>query len=305
MKKTIAVVLLLAAALLAFDFLAPAQAAKAGLGIERALAGLQARELSVDGYRVNYLEGGSGETLLLVHGFGADKDNFTKVTRHLTGQFRVIAIDLPGFGDSERLLQASYRIADQVTRLNSIAAALGLERFHLGGSSMGGQISASYAARYPQQVQSLWLLAPAGVAGAADSELFTAYRETGRSLLIAETPADFAGILDLTMSQPPFLPHSVKQVLAERAASDYSLHKRIFEEIKGSEPLNAQVAGLAVPTLIVWGEEDRALDVSGAPILQQLLAAAELQQMPDIGHLPMLEAPAETAARYLAFTAGL
>ncbi|MEM9058240.1 MAG: alpha/beta fold hydrolase, partial [Pseudomonadota bacterium] len=185
------VVLLLAvllALLLALDRFAPALATRAGLGLERLRAGLKTGTVEVDGATISYLHGGTGdEVLLLVHGFGADKDNFLRVAPHLKRRFRLVAVDLPGFGESTRLTDAGYTFAEQATRLHAIAEALGLKRVHVAGSSMGGAIAMRYALQYPDEVASLWLLAPAGVEDAKDSEMIAEYRANRRCLLVANT----------------------------------------------------------------------------------------------------------------------
>lgn len=302
MVKRIGAALLMAAgALLAFDFFFPSLAADYGLRLERWRNGLSTHTLAVGDMQIEYNRGGSGEVLLLVHGFGADKDNWTRVAGHLTHQYHVIAIDLPGFGASSRLPDAAYDIPSQVARLHQISQALGLQRFHLGGSSMGGYISLDYAARYPAEVLSLWLLAPGGVAGGPVSELRQTYSETGHNALIVREAQDFPGIMAFTMSKPPWLPFSIKHQLGQRAARDYALHRRIFTELESSEPINPRIAGHPVSSLIVWGTEDRALHVSGGAILKALLPNSRLIVRPDIGHLPMIEEPKRAAQDWLQF----
>src|ERR1700741_552414 len=100
--RVLAGVVLLLAGLTAFDYLAPYTAARWGLALEQGRSGLHEARATIPGFEMPYLEGGSGEPLLLIHGFGADKNNFTRVARHLTPQFRVIAPDLPGFGAATR-----------------------------------------------------------------------------------------------------------------------------------------------------------------------------------------------------------
>ena len=139
--------------------------------MERAHAGLARKEITLaDGTHVVYLEGGSGEPLVLVHGFGADKDNFTRVARWLTPHYRVIVPDLVGFGESSHLPDVDYHYAAQAQRVRAFVQALGLQRVDLGGNSMGGGIAMSYAAQHPQEVHSLWLVDCAGIAGAPPSE---------------------------------------------------------------------------------------------------------------------------------------
>ncbi len=95
--------------------------------MERAHAGLVRKEMTLaDGTHIVWLEGGSGEPLVLVHGFGADKDNFTRVSRWLTPHYHVIVPDLVGFGESAHLRDADYRYAAQAARLHAFVLALGL-----------------------------------------------------------------------------------------------------------------------------------------------------------------------------------
>ncbi len=285
--------------------LAPARFAELEMGAERRAAGLHRAELDIPGFHIVYLEGGQGEPLLLLHGFGADKDNWTRVARLLTAHYRVIAPDLPGFGESARPAYADYSVPAQVANVNAIAAALHLERFDLGGNSMGGDIAAAYAAVHPQQVHSLWLLAPGGVASAAPSELGGILARGGPNPLVARTPEEFEGLLRFVFVKPPFIPAGLVKVLAQRNADNYELQQRIFRQLLASPPLEQQVGGLTTPCLIVWGEQDRALSPTGAEVLHKLMPASTVRLMPQVGHLPMLEAVRQSAADYLAFRAGL
>jgi len=83
-------------------------------GWERRRAGLAEAVLEVANQRIAYLAGGTGDHLLLLHGFGADKDNWVRVAQYLTPHFYVIAPDLPGFGESTRDPNARYAVDDQV-----------------------------------------------------------------------------------------------------------------------------------------------------------------------------------------------
>ena len=307
-KITLALAGLLAT-LIALTLLFPTQAAETGIALERANAGLELKTLQVSGIEVAYLEGGKGEPLLLIHGFGSNKDNWTRVSGYLTPQFHVYAIDLPGFGDSSKPADWRYRIQDQVEYVHTIAQALGLQRVHLGGSSMGGQIAASYAARYPNEVASLWLNAPAGVASAEPSEMFKqiALMKPGdRMPLLSQTPEDFPQVFDMMFVDPPFVPGFVVRYLGERAAANFKLHERIFEEIRSeSIPLENLMGGLQTPARIVWGEQDRVLHASGAKILAGLMPNASVLLLPDTGHLPMMERTQVVAEDYLSFRAAL
>jgi pimeloyl-ACP methyl ester carboxylesterase len=300
MRRFLKVLVVLVVAVVAFNYLAPRPAARIALALERLRCGLSAGKTAIPGFEIAYLEGGEGEPLLLIHGFGADKDNFTRVSAYLTGHYRVIIPDLPGFGESSRPEGVSYEIEDQVERVRAFAGQLGITRMHLGGSSMGGFISAAYAAKYPDEVASLWLLAPGGARPGFDSKMRRAIEETGRNPLLSKTPEDFSKTIEVAMSRQPWVPYSVKRALAERAAADYELHGRIYKEIR--EPtLDSFATRLDTPALIVWGKEDRVLNPEDADALRAIMPNAQVVLMDGIGHLPMLEAPKQTAEDYLRF----
>ncbi len=300
----VVVVIALIGLYLAADRLAPETMAGATVKLQRGLAGMTAKQVSIPGFDIAYIESGEGEPLVMVHGIGADKDNFTPVAGLIKGLGRSIAVDLPGFGDSSKPENGDYSIPAQVEHLRAFMDALEIPAAHLAGSSMGGMIVASFAAKYPQRSKSLWLLAPAGLATAPEAGVRKVHRETGELLLFAQTPEQFERVLDTVFTQRPPLPWSVRQQLARRAVANYPLHKRIFEEISDHYTewaLEPQVTDLETPTLIVWGDQDKALDVGGGAILKGLMPNAELIVLPGVGHLPMLEKPFRTARDYKAF----
>lgn len=291
--------------LLLLDRCVPATAARWGLGLERRRSGLRCKTATLPGFTMPYLEGGAGEPLLLIHGFAGDKDNFTRMARFLTPHYRVICPDLPGFGDASREPQASYSMVAQAERIVALMDALGLQRVHLGGNSMGGFIATQLAGLHPERVASLWLLDAAGTAAAHDTDIFTHYLATGDMPLLVRTEADFARLMRATTHKTPFLPYSVKITLARRAMADLALHRGILQQLAGAPLLEAQFSTLATPALIVWGAEDRILNPAGAQALQVLLPDSAVVLMPHIGHLPMLEAPRRTAQDYLHYRRNL
>ncbi len=133
------------------------------IDLERSSAGLSRHSIEVGDHTVVCLEGGEGENVLLVHGFGVNKDSWNRLAKQLTLSYHVAVVDLPGFGESSKREDASYTIAAQVERLDRIADALSLQTFHLAGNSMGGSISGEYAARFPDKVLSLGLFNTAGI----------------------------------------------------------------------------------------------------------------------------------------------
>lgn len=305
--ELIAVALGLVALLLALEYLLPQPTARCWIGLERWRARLSCKRVRLaDGTEMPYLDGGQGEVLLLVHGFGGDKDNFTRIAGLLTRHYRVIVPDLPGFGEATRDPQARYTIVDQVERLRAFAATLGLNRFHLGGNSMGGFIATEYAARHAPQVASLWLLDPAGTAIAQDTPMLQRYRASGNIPLLLRSTDEIGALLKAIASRPPLLPPSVKTVLARRGVADHALHLRILEQVANASPtLEARLPHIGTPTLVVWGAEDKVLNPQAAAYLQQQLPHCRAIVMDGIGHVPMMEAPKAAAVDYLHFRAAL
>jgi triacylglycerol lipase len=284
---------------------APSAAAAIGLAIERRLARLAWDTASIPGAEMPYLEGGHGETIVLLHGFGADKDNFIRLAVHLTRHYHVVIPDLPAFGEASRHPDADYSIAAQASNLHAFLYKLGLDRVHLGGSSMGGFVATEFAARYPERVASLWLLSAAGTAAGLNSELEREYATTGLLPWLVPDLAAFERLLIATTARPPFLPSSTRRRLALRGAADFDLHKRVMRQLQDSPFLEARYFRIEAPALIVWGTADQIHNAAGADALQAIMPNSRVIRMPGIGHLPMVEAPRRCAMDYLAFLAAL
>jgi len=264
-------------------------------------AGLEQRAIDVGGTHVAYLIGGSGEPLLVLHGFGADKSNWVRVAKYLTPHYRVVAPDLPGFGDSTRDPAAHYMIDDQVERVHAFAQALGLGTFHLGGNSMGGTIAGVYAARHPGEVKSLWLLAPGSVRSAEKSEL-QALMAHGDNPLFVHDAAGFTRLLDFVFVEPPSIPGPIVKYLAAEAVRHRDFNEKIAAELwRDPVVLEDVLRTVNVPTLVVWGDHDRLAHVSGARILGGAMPRATVVVMPNVGHVPMVEKPEESARAFIDF----
>ncbi len=284
---------------------APERAVRAAFEYERRLAGLERKEITLaGGLRYVYLEGGQGAPLLLLHGFGANKDNFTRVAKYLTPHFRVIIPDHAGFGESAKPPQADYGPRAQAERLRTFARALGVSKLHLGGNSMGGHIALTYAALYPNEVESLWLLSAAGVWSAPPSELRKRMTDTGENPLLVQDEDDFAQLVSMVTAKPLMIPRPFLDVVAQERIKNYALEERVFKQL-AADSVEERIRGLAVPTLIVWGQQDRVLHPGTAGILQMLLIKSEVVMMQGVGHVPMLEQPERSALDYLRFRATL
>ena len=288
-----------------FVYLAPEKATKLALDMERKRSGLERKEINLPGgLHYVYLEGGKGEPLMLLHGFGANKDNFTRIARFLTPHYRVIIPDHIGFGESGHPQDADYKASAQAARIRTLAQALGITKVHMGGSSMGGHISMMYAAFYPDEVKSLWLIDPGGIWSASPSELRDIIVKTGKNPLLAKSEDEFAGIFAFVMSDPPFIPRPILNVMAQERIYNYELEKRIFKDLI-AESAEKHVTNIKNPTLIVFGDKDRAINPATADILHKLMPRSEVIIMKGLGHLPMIEQPRQSADDYLKFRAGL
>jgi len=278
--------------------------AELGFAAERALNGLKHKTIEADGETWRYLEGGetSAEAILMLHGFTANKDNWTRIVGRLTKRYRVIAPDLPGFGESARHPAWSYALPAQRERLRAFVRALGLQRFHIVGSSMGGHLAALYTHAYPDQIITLGLFDNAGITAPRESEMFAALAR-GENLLLTNSVKDFDRVLEFVAHKKLFVPWPAKRYLAEHAAADRDFNAYIFSQYEQdlTEGLEKILPRIKKPVLILWGRLDRILDVSSIDVMRPLLPQAEVAIMEKTGHLPMFERPAETAAHYLAF----
>jgi len=279
------------------------------INAERSISGLKLHNLKVDDLEIEYLRGGSGTPLVLLHGFGADKDNWTRVSGYLTEHFDVIAIDLPGFGNSTDNIDLEYDVFSQVTRFKKVLDTLKIKEFNLAGSSMGGYIAGNFSARYPERVKKLWLISPFGVVGSENSEMFSAIKNGENPMVLPRTELEYMQLIDFLFVERPFIPGAVVKHLATKAEQRLELNTKIYEQIhrmKNREahpesPLDEVLKNYKGPTLVSWGEKDRVLHVSGAKVLKKIIPQAHVNIMPIVGHLPMIENPKETANSFLAF----
>ena len=303
MKTVLPLLAVLIAVILVLRIAYPQQLANGLLLTARRVLGLRTKSIDVDGNLWPYLEGGpaSGDVLLLLHGFAGNKDNWLLYALKLRREYRVIIPDLPGFGDNSRDPDANYGGAAQAQRLLAFTAALHLERFHIGGNSMGGFVALKFALAYPDKVVSLALLNNAGVVGERKSELELA-AERGENPLTVSSAAEFEKLLDFVMYRRIPLPGVIRQALSTVAIANQSFWDSIFwvlrDEMLG-QPLNDQLDRVTAPTLIIWGRHDRVIDVSCCDVLQAGIADSHCVIFEDTGHVPMLERPAQSAAVHL------
>ena len=272
--------------------------------IERKASGLEQKSVEINGINIRYLEGGSGEPLVLIHGFGANKDNWTRIGKFLTPHFHVIAPDLPGFGESSKEPDGKYTIKDQAVFLKKFIEKIGIKSFHIGGNSMGGNIAGQYADLYQNDLKSLFLIAPGGVVSSKPSEMYQMLNKGEANPLIARNVEEYEKLIDFVFFEKPFIPNSMKVFLVKEAIKNQDSNKKIFQLLKTpnlNEPMESLLKNIDVKTFILWGAEDRVLDSSGAKILETVMGDSKAIVLENTGHVPMIENPEKTAELYLDF----
>jgi len=278
------------------------------LRLSRRLFGLREEVVELDGARIVYSDGGGGEPLVLLHGLGASRSTFDMVAAQLVRRYRVLIPDLPGFGESGPAPDGDYGIDAQVEWVERFVAHHRLTKFHLGGNSMGGWIAAAYAAKHPEQVQSLWLLAAAGTGEMLETEAVKVRQEEGRYLLLARTIAEFDAVMERIFYRAPPLPLALRWAGSRLSASKFDLHSRIFDQLldRGEDyRLEPHLPQITAPTLLVWGDHDSVVPLSVMERFAALVPKAEPVVMKEVGHVPQMEAPKQVAADYLRFREAL
>jgi pimeloyl-ACP methyl ester carboxylesterase len=285
------------------------------ISLARDSAGLEVKTAPAGDVNLTYMErlgadSKNAESIILVHGFSANKDNWILFTKALDKKYHVIAVDLAGHGDSEKLLTTDYGLIKQAERLDAFLSGLGIESFHIAGNSMGGAISAIYSLEHPNKVKSLTLIDAAGIDGDTKSEYYKVLAE-GKNPLIATDESSFEYRMNFTMSKPPFLPWPLRPAFLRQTLAREDINKKVFSDMVATkerlkivdfgQKIKSVMAEHQVPTMIMWGKEDRVLDVSAAAAFKQLIPQASVHIFPEIGHLPMVEIPDESAEVYQKF----
>ncbi len=248
------------------------------------------QELEVGGRRLRYLELGAGDSVpvLLVHGFGADLNTWMFTQPALAEGRRVVALDLPGHGGSAKDVGSgdAERLTDAVEHA---AGALGIERLHLVGHSMGGAIAALLALRRPELVATLTLIASTGLGPEINAAFIDGFVRASRRREAVE-------VLNLLVHDPSLVSRTmVEDVLRYKrldgvASALATIAEAWFAGGRQSLDLTARLAGLKLPLQIIWGREDRIIPVAHAAALGDRLPVHILN---DTGHLPHMEKAGE------------
>ena len=233
----------------------------------------------------------NGRPLLCLHGMTASGDAFRELMQGLSDEHWLIAPDIPGFGESEET--HPYVLSHLVEWLAAFHDALDLPPMVLAGHSFGGALAAAYTLAYPEDVISLLLFAPA--------------------LLTAQYYPDFVkkvslslGLADLStaVSQSPrvvrraakasfYAPENIDEAVLERRVRAYEQARASAAVLKALSfyDFQPELARLAKPVCLVWGEQDKVVWPDDGETLLTLLPQAKLHFIPECGHIPLQEKP--------------
>lgn len=259
------------------------------------------------GAEIHYVDEGQGETILMIHGFGGHHRNFQKLADALKDQYRVVRVDLPGFGLSdcpEPADPAHPHFAKMYTDfMHDFIDTAGLDSMYVIGNSMGGMVAWNMAVAEPQKVKKLVLLASAGY----DLD------KTAKGLMIIKYKSlanAFLRGLPLFMSES-----GAKRCYADESKVDEK-EVKINNEITNREgnlkhmldmardtdfPDTALIQQVKCPTLIIWGKQDKIINVEHAARFKRDIPNSKLIYYDPCGHVPMIERTEDVKRDFLEF----
>ena len=266
-----------------------------------------------DGTRIHFRDEGKLEkpVIVLLHGFNGSLFNFERLVPLLVDDFRLISIDLPGFGLTGATVLGDYTTEGFMDVITKLTKELGIEKFSIAGNSMGGGVAWRYALEYPNKVESLILLASSGVGTKEDlkrAEAREKNRPIGWRLLDSKAIKKF-----LNYYTPKFFAtEALKRSVFDQKNANYEhamqFHDLVLLEGSRNAILSMTMGGrramygpeelsaIVSPTLVIHGEEDNIINVNRSSIFEENINNVVLKIYPQIGHLPMYEDPINTAS---------
>jgi len=267
----------------------------------------QSRTVKLHGRSVSYVEAGSGDLLLLVHGMAGTADNWASVVEPLALGNHVIAPDFPGHGGSEPG-GGDYSLGSLASGLRDLMLALGHERATLVGHSLGGGVALQFTYQFPEMVERLILVSSGGL-GPDVSPVLRAAALPGADLFIAATAgvgARAGSLLGSGLGRLGLRPSADVAEVARGYATlaDGERRKAFLATLRAVVGTDGQrVAALdklylaeALPLLIVWGDRDPIIPVSHAEEAHEALPSSRLEIFENTGHVPQLECPGRFVA---------
>ena len=270
--------------------------------VEAKFYGFEQRAIDIGELEMQAYVGGNteGQAIVMIHGYSADKDVWPRFAKHFLDDYYVIIPDLAGHGDTGFDPSWDYSAPAQASRVAKLMDALDVEQAHIIGNSMGGFITGWFARLFPARSLSATPMDAGGVDSPIPSDMGKMLAE-GKNPFLIQTTEDFQRFYPMTMAKPPFLPPSVLAAMAEQYIARKPELDAIFPYIHGRDGLLNELAQIPVPVMVMWGDQDRLLHVSAGQVWVDGLPNGRLKIFEGIGHMPMVEIPAESAAVYREF----
>ncbi|GAB2668626.1 alpha/beta fold hydrolase [Arenimonas aestuarii] len=283
---------------------APERLLQAEFARQRWLAGADPLDFDIAGHRWATVAAGPRDAplLVLVHGFTGSKENWLPLMRELSRSHRVIAVDLPGWGESDRLAGADYGPVAQAARLAAFIKALPQAPELVVGHSMGGQIVGLLASRHPETAPRIVLMSSAGVR--YEENAFANAVLAGDNPFQVTNRAELKRYLGIVFADPPFVPWPASEALVRRRRADADFEQRVLDGIgRGPDAfaLEAELGNISAPTLLLWCREDKVIDISAAEVFARGLPQSRTVILSGCGHMPMMAQPRQVAEALTAF----
>lgn len=265
------------------------------------------REVHVDGVRLHYVEAGEGPPLLLLHGLNGSTFSFRLLMPYLALHFRTIALDLKGFGYSDRPPDGDYSLGEQARLVAGFLDALAIDKAFVLGHSLGGAVAMRLALGYPERVERLIL-----VSAADDSELRRGLRSARLIRPVLPVVAAFTlqnqRFRRVSLRSACYDPAFVTPELMEGYLAPTRIrgHLRALGSLMVDRRLDAplDVTAMTQPTLIIWGTADRWMPFVHGERLRSLIRGASLVLVEKAGHLVLEEQPEECSRAIIGFLKG-
>lgn len=265
-------------------------------------ARLEFHQVKTKACNISYLQAGRGEPVLCVHGLGGTKGSFLPTVAALADEYKVIAFDLPGFGDSGKPIGAAYDATYFAQATTAFMDALKIDRAHVIGNSMGGRVALELGFEHPDRVNKLALLAPS-LAWLRERKWTGALKfirpELGL-LQVAPRPIVEAIVRRLIPgADDGWTAAGVDEFLRaylkpSGRAAFYAAARNIYlEEPYGENGFWTRLETLQAESLFVWGKRDNLVPIAFARHVEKALPAARHVEL-NCGHVPQVERPAET-----------
>lgn len=242
------------------------------------------RFITVQGLRARYQQTGSGPDVLVLHGWGARIESMQPIIAGLRDVARVLAVDLPGFGESA-LPPEPWGVEEYARWVLALLDTLGLERVGVVAHSNGGRIAIHVGAHHPERLTRLLLVDAAGIRPRRGPKYYA-------RVYSAKTAKHLAPRLG------PVGRRMQARVAARMASSDYAAAgamRPTFVRLVNQD-LTPLLARISVPTLLIWGENDDATPVGDGRLMERLIDDAALIVFPGAGHFSYLDDPARFVA---------